>query len=107
MDNRDKLDQYFQTMKKQSSKLRANIEKSKQNMTIMIDKYQVIKRLYIVGIVVNCYLLYRATEKYMKVNRINEQIKENKNILQANLERRRMQLLELAGLESKSDRNKK
>ncbi len=42
-----------------------------------MDKNKVVKKLYILGTVANCFLLYQATEKYLKIKAINDHLDQN------------------------------
>lgn len=42
-----------------------------------MDKNRVVKKLYIAGIVANCFLFYLASEKYLKLKTINDSIESN------------------------------
>jgi hypothetical protein len=42
-----------------------------------MDKNKIVKKLYLLGIVVNCYLFYQASEKYLKIRMINQHIEDN------------------------------
>ncbi len=55
----------------------ANYDGYKRNFVLFMDKNKIVKKLYLLGIVVNCYLFYQASEKYLKIRMINQHIEDN------------------------------
>lgn len=61
-------------IKNSLSLARTSIATHTKTLNAFIDKYRVIKRMYYVGIAVNCYLSYRCLIKIIALSEVEDHI---------------------------------
>jgi hypothetical protein len=61
MDNWDKAQKYGDKLKYKVTNIVNNYDSYKKNLGLFIDKYKVVRRLFIIGIIANCYFSIKVT----------------------------------------------
>ena len=94
MNNWDKANKFMEDAVKNSSKWSDQLKQGKNRVVYLMDKHQVIKKLFIIGIAFNFYLMYQKSSRYFQISELNEKILKNQQQFRDRLTVRKYQLLD-------------
>lgn len=80
MDQWDSLKKYKEQLGLKRKEWVAEAQVKKNKMSYLFDKHKVVRKMFILGIGFNLYLIYRSTCSYLQVSELNNKIKKDKEM---------------------------
>lgn len=78
MNGWDNVRSRLEKLKNNKSKILGNWSENKKKIDFYMDKYKVVKRLYIIGIIANFAIFYFNYTRFLHLSIINKRVIQNK-----------------------------
>ena len=79
MDSWDSLKESLKNMGQKAKGIKTTVGDEKKKLNYFMDKYKVIRRMYIAGILINIYIIYEKTAWYYQLEELNQTALNTKN----------------------------
>lgn len=96
MNRWDKLEAFMDRQLEKKGDWAQKMQVNRNKIGYLFDKHQLIRKMFIVGIFVNCYLVYNNSAHYFHVCELNEKVIENNDKFMERVNARKYQILDSA-----------